>query len=335
MFVPNTTSAGGSRGSARRAPRPVDDRSDALARGVRRAEVGARLGRPRASPRRPRRAPASRRARRRTEAPRATRSGGAPPRRRRAHRFSCDRPIMHVHELPKHAHRPSELDGHGAGGRRPDRARQRRLRRPVLAALAGRGRAGDEPRGADRRRARGLLHDVAGQRLGRPGHTGRLVDHRHGRLEQNAEGFRITRITLETTASCRGVDEARFSSSPSAQDDLPDLAGPGRHRDRARGAAGARSGVTASSWPAGRRPAGRPGPLDAVAAAARLVQRLLGWRRSGGGARAPANATRCSSCSRLAAAAPGRPEHELEPEYGAHLASGGLRAAHCEARAAA
>ena len=112
-----------------------------------------------------------------------------------------------------------ELEWHGARGRRPARARQRRLRGPVHAARARRGRpAGDEPRGADRRRPRGLLHDVAREPAERGGPpAGRSADDRARRRSSRLEtGFTITRIELDTVGSRRRASTTRRSSaSPS------------------------------------------------------------------------------------------------------------------------
>ncbi len=134
--------------------------------------------------------------------------------------------------------RAGQLAGNRTRRRRPDRAGQRRVRGAVHAQGAGRGRrAGDQPRGADRRRRRRAASRcrsrTCSSEAGHPPADLRTTAACGSSSSRPASA--ITRIELSTVGDVPGVDEADVRAARRAgEGDVPGVARAGRDRDHAR-----------------------------------------------------------------------------------------------------
>ena len=149
-------------------------------------------------------------------------ASSAPPARRRRRTTPTERgPSTDA------AHRAHGRDRLG-GQRRPRRGHDRRGQRrvlgsPLLAGDADRAAGGqDEPRGAARRRARRLHHDVAGERAHGGRHAARparrRLPHRHGR--GRGAGPPDRRLAASTlVAAVDGLDDAALQAAVAKADE--------------------------------------------------------------------------------------------------------------------
>ena len=238
------------------------------------------------------------------------------------------------HGVQDHAHRDARWRA-PCRGRRPARARQRRVRGPVHAQGARRGRpVRAQPRGAHRRRATRAASRCRSPTCSRrPGTRRReLRTTAHVRLEQQPpRASRSPASQLSNEGEVPGVDDAEFQQlAERAKTTCPvSLALAGTEITLV-DAAGRTVTVMAGASSADAGRAGASG--DTVDGARRSVRtsaapcssrRARARARQFRAAQQRASARRCSSCCRAAGACDlDGAEHALEPESGAYLAPG-------------